>query len=72
MLLNNKLHIVKAMLCIACLFGPLKPLTLQLDRSKLLDVLLEFTESHVVLLHGMWFVTSIPQNHATCSYISGS
>ena len=39
---------------------PLKPLMLQLDYAKLLDILTSFPESHAILLHVVWFVMSLP------------
>ena len=51
-------------------FKIFQPLTLQLDHAKLLDVLTSLPESHAVLLHIQWFVTSHLKNHVTCTYIS--
>ena len=39
----------KCMLCISCLFRPLKPLTLRMDHAKLLDVLTSLPVSHAIL-----------------------
>ena len=55
---TNVLLYDKDILCISCHFEPLKPLMLQLDHAKLLPV--------------RWFVMSLPENHATSSYISFS
>ena len=57
------------MLCISCHFRLLKPLTLQMDHAKLLDVLASLPVSHAILPRAMCFATSHPANHAICSYI---
>ena len=62
----------KFMLYISCHFGHFKPLTLQMDQAKLLDVLTSPPVSHAILAHAVCFATSRPANHATCSYMSGS
>ena len=88
MLLNSKGHIDtpclpkhkptivllynKYMLCISCHFEPLKSLMLQMDRAKLLDVLMSLPVSHAILPCAICFAKSHPKNHVTCSYISGS
>ena len=53
-------------------FGPLKPLTLQMDHVKLLDVLTSLPVSHAILPRAMGVATTRPANHGTCSYISSS
>ena len=60
------------MLCISCHFIPLKPLTLQVDSAKLLDVLTSLTVSHAILPHAVCFATSRPANHAICSFVDAS
>ena len=57
------------MLCISCHFIPLKPLTLQMDHAKLLDVLTSLPVSHAILPGAVCFVSSRPANHAICSFI---
>ena len=57
------------MLCIFCHFIPLKPLTLQMDHAKLLDVLTSLPVSHAILPRAVCFATSRPANYAICSYI---
>ena len=57
------------MLCISCHFRPLKPLTLWMDHSKLLDVLTSLPVSHAILPRAVCFATSRPANHAICSFI---
>ena len=59
------------MLCIFCHFAPFKPLTLQLNHVKLIDILTSLPERHSILIHVVWFVsiTSLLETHVTC-YIS--
>ena len=57
------------MLCISCPFIPLKPLTLQMDHAKLLDVLTSLPVSHAILPRAVCFATSHRANHAICSFI---
>ena len=59
------------MLCISC-FIPFKPLTLQIDHAKLLDVLTSLPVSHAILPCVVCFATSCPANHAIRSYIDMS
>ena len=40
-----------------------------IDPAKLLDVHTLLSESHAMLLYVIWYVTSLSQNHATCSYM---
>ena len=62
------------MLCISCHFIPLKPLKLQMDYAKLLDVLTSLPVSHAILHapRAMCFARSRPANHAICSFIDSS
>ena len=60
------------MLCISCHFIPIKPLTLQMDHAKLLDVLTSLTVSHSILPRAVCFATSRAANHAICSFIDSS
>ena len=60
------------MLCISCHFIPLKPLTLQMDHAKLLDVLTSLPVSHAILPRAGYFAMSHQANHATCCYIDSS
>ena len=60
------------MSCISCHFIPLKPLTLQMDSVKLLDVLASLPVSHAILPRAVCFSTSRPANHAICSFIDSS
>ena len=60
------------MFCISFHFRLLKPLTLWMDHSKLLDVLTSLHVSHAIFSCTICFAASLPANHATCSYISGS
>ena len=60
------------MLCISCHFIPLKPLTLRMGHSKLLDILTSLSVSHAILACAVRFATSRPTNHAICSYIDYS
>ena len=60
------------MLCISCLFIQLKSLTLLLDYVKLLDVLTSLPVSHAILPRVVCFATSLPANHAICSFIDSS
>ena len=53
-------------------FGPLKPLMLQFDCTKVLEILMSLSESHVILLNVVWFVKSLLENHATCTVISAA
>ena len=62
----------KCMLCISCLFRPLKPLTLRMDHAKLFDVLTSLPVSHAILPRAVCFATSRPANHAICSFIDSS
>ena len=55
-----------------CHFGPFKPLALQLFHAKLLGLLTSFPESIAILLHVLWFVTSLTENHVLCSYVSAA
>ena len=55
-----------------CHFRPLKPLTLQMDHAKLLDILTSLPVSHAVLPHAVCFATSPPANHAIYRYIDSS
>ena len=47
----------------------LKPLTLQMDYAKLLDVLTSLPVSHAILPRAVCFATSHPANHVICSLI---
>ena len=58
------------MLYISSHFGPLKPLTFRMDHAKILYALTSLPVSHAILPSAMCFATSLPANHATCSYIS--
>ena len=60
------------MLCIFCHFIPLKPLTLQMDNAKTLDLLTSLPVSHAILPRAVSFATSRPANHAICSFIESS
>ena len=40
----------------------------QLNHTKLFDVLTSLPESHAILRRVVWFVMSLLENHATCSY----
>ena len=60
------------MLCISCHFIPLKPLTLQKDHAKLLDVLTSLPVSHAILPRAVNFAMSRPANHAMCNFIDSS
>ena len=60
------------MLCISCHFIPLKPLKLQMDHAKLLDILTSLPVSHAILPRAVCFAMSLPANHAICSYIDSS
>ena len=50
-------------------FNTVKPLTLQMDHAKLLDVLTSLPVSHVRLPRAMCFATSRQANHVICSFI---
>ena len=60
------------MLSIFCHFIPLKPLTLQMDRAKLLDVLMSLPVNHTTLPRAVCFATSRLADHAICYYIDWS
>ena len=60
------------MLCISCHFIPLKPLTLQMDHAKLLDVLTSLPVSRAILPCVVCFALPRPANHAICSYIDSN
>ena len=60
------------MLCIFCLFIPLKPLALRMDHAKLLDVLMSLPVSYAILPLAVCRVTSRPANHAICSFVDSS
>ena len=49
-----------------CISSHFVPLQLQLDHVKLLDVRTSLPESHAIVLLVVWFVMSLPENHATC------
>ena len=53
-------------------FISLKPLTLRMDHTKLLNVLTSLPVSHAILPGAVCFATSHPANHAICSYIDSS
>ena len=55
-----------------CHFIPLKPLMLQMDHAKILDVLMSLPVSHAILPRAVCFATSRSANHAICSYIDSS
>ena len=60
------------MLCISCHFIPLKPLKLQMDRAKLLDVPTSLPVSYAKLPRAVCFAMSRLANHAICSFIDSS
>ena len=53
-------------------FLSLKPLTLQMDHAKLLDVLTSLPASHAILPCAVCFAMSCTANHAICSFIDSS
>ena len=60
------------MLCISCHFITLKPLALRMDHAKLLDILMSLPVSHAISPRAVCFATSLPANHAICSFINSS
>ena len=60
---------LKCMLYISCHFRSLKPLTLRMDRAKLLEALTPLPVSHAIVPRAVCFATSHPANHSICSYI---
>ena len=60
------------MLRISCHLKPLKPLTLRMDHTKLLDVLASLPVSHAILPRAVCFATSRLANKAICSFIDSS
>ena len=53
-------------------FYTIKTLTLWMDQAKLLDVLTSLPVSRSILPRAVCFATSLPANHAICSFIDSS